>query len=297
MQSTPAVFCTPATLIESTPFMPTQDAFEEASYPWAVETPENSPRWGHSVPNMVESQVAIRREHLRALCTPYFEQMITVLEQASKTQVHPGSELAEVTQAMAYAATSSFQMASYSMSDYATLYDPMLNEDSTEAGDSGAFSCLLSGASSDVGSLDAVDAKSPIPAVPDLDQESDSEKGNMVCRHWKSKGWCRMESNCKFLHPEHKRGISVPKVGNRSSGNCAISGAKCPGMSISEVVMAESELHSASLARRKRRGGRNRTNRNQQVQLGLPEQDVAGVQTAHNFEQCPEFCLPYTSIV
>lgn len=35
------------------------------------------------------------------------------------------------------------------------------------------------------------------------------EKSVMVCRHWKSKGWCRMEENCKFLHPEHKRGTSA----------------------------------------------------------------------------------------
>eukprot|EP00929_Paragymnodinium_shiwhaense_P008920 TRINITY_DN112909_c0_g1_i1.p1 TRINITY_DN112909_c0_g1~~TRINITY_DN112909_c0_g1_i1.p1 ORF type:complete len:518 (+),score=71.71 TRINITY_DN112909_c0_g1_i1:72-1625(+) len=33
-----------------------------------------------------------------------------------------------------------------------------------------------------------------------------AEKSVMVCRHWKSKGWCRLEDSCKFLHPQHKRG-------------------------------------------------------------------------------------------
>merc|ERR1719502_1316402 len=32
----------------------------------------------------------------------------------------------------------------------------------------------------------------------------------MVCRHWKSKGWCRLGSSCKFQHPEHKRGVAGP---------------------------------------------------------------------------------------
>lgn len=36
-----------------------------------------------------------------------------------------------------------------------------------------------------------------------------SEKSVMVCRHWKSKGWCRLDSACKFLHPESKRGVGI----------------------------------------------------------------------------------------
>merc|ERR1719401_636557 len=31
----------------------------------------------------------------------------------------------------------------------------------------------------------------------------------MVCRHWKSKGWCRYGSECKFLHRENKRGVTT----------------------------------------------------------------------------------------
>jgi len=29
----------------------------------------------------------------------------------------------------------------------------------------------------------------------------------MVCRHWKCKGFCKLGDQCKFLHPEHKRGV------------------------------------------------------------------------------------------
>merc|ERR1719367_2178037 len=31
---------------------------------------------------------------------------------------------------------------------------------------------------------------------------------SMVCRHWRSKGWCRYQTTCKFLHPEHKQGAA-----------------------------------------------------------------------------------------
>merc|ERR1719215_2124832 len=41
--------------------------------------------------------------------------------------------------------------------------------------------------------------------------DSELDKSIMVCRHWKSKGWCRMEDKCKFLHPDHKRGSGTRK--------------------------------------------------------------------------------------
>lgn len=45
-------------------------------------------------------------------------------------------------------------------------------------------------------------------------------KSVMVCRHWKSKGMCRLEGECKFLHPEHKRGTGARKGGaGRSTGD------------------------------------------------------------------------------
>jgi len=36
-----------------------------------------------------------------------------------------------------------------------------------------------------------------------------AHKCAVVCRHWKSKGWCRMSDECKFAHPEHKKGVGA----------------------------------------------------------------------------------------
>jgi hypothetical protein len=70
----------------------------------------------------------------------------------------------------------------------------------------------------------------------------------MVCKHWKSKGWCRLGSSCKFLHPEHKRGASAPQ------STIGVDGAIPPP--------------PMALVRRKKRGGKNRSNRGQHEHLG-----------------------------
>lgn len=50
--------------------------------------------------------------------------------------------------------------------------------------------------------------------VPAESHNADSPGGQaksaVVCRHWKSKGWCRMGNECKFAHPEHKCGAGLP---------------------------------------------------------------------------------------
>merc|ERR1719240_164786 len=105
-------------------------------------------------------------------------------------------------------------------------------------------------------------------ALPeDPEQASDSEKSLMVCRHWKTKGWCRLEGNCKFLHPEHKRGIAAPKgCGGGSINNGDMSKAACPGMSTTSGL-PEDAPSAAALSRRKKRGGRNRSNKVNQAEL------------------------------
>lgn len=52
------------------------------------------------------------------------------------------------------------------------------------------------------------------------------EKSQMVCRHWKTKGWCRMEGQCKFLHPEHKRGsgVATPTASRRLTEGASADG-------------------------------------------------------------------------
>merc|ERR1719405_287702 len=192
---------------------------------------------------------------------------------------------------MANEAGSSFQSSFLSM-PFPSQYDRMLDEVSTEAGGSGAFSCLLSTPStSRRESIDALDVKSVelFSSSQDMEPGSDSEKSNMVCRHWKSKGWCRMESNCKFLHPEHKRGVAAPNTGSRGG----ISGVMCPDMRTtsgqSETATAENDSYSASMARRKRRGGRNRVKRSQ---VGDPDQGVSDTRAQFLFGDHLSHCSP-----
>mmetsp|Transcript_51534 Transcript_51534/g.122565 ORF Transcript_51534/g.122565 Transcript_51534/m.122565 type:complete len:474 (-) Transcript_51534:125-1546(-) len=40
-----------------------------------------------------------------------------------------------------------------------------------------------------------------------------------VCRHWKTKGWCRLEANCKFLHPLQSRGMQQKNQAQKAGGN------------------------------------------------------------------------------
>merc|ERR1719240_627321 len=65
------------------------------------------------------------------------------------------------------------------------------------------------------------------------DTSGNAEKSVMVCRHWKSKGWCRLEASCKFLHPEHKRG-SIPaskSAAGPKASSAAASGDKAQATS------------------------------------------------------------------
>lgn len=207
----------------------------------------------------------ISRELLRTVCEPFFEQMITALQHALQEQMLAQQQCPDtINHAMKNALANQGCLQPWS------CLDPTFDEESTEADDFGAFASLLSGCPSEA------DTKSPetdvvaplsleyaLPEEPeqssDLELELDSEKSSMVCRHWKTKGWCRMESNCKFLHPEHKRGVAAPG---------GISRATCPGMST-----GESEMPVAALARRKKRGGKNRSNKG--VPADVPNSGVS----------------------
>jgi len=45
------------------------------------------------------------------------------------------------------------------------------------------------------------------PQTPPAALSSPSAANSAVCCHWKNKGWCKYQQACKFLHPEHKRGV------------------------------------------------------------------------------------------
>lgn len=54
-------------------------------------------------------------------------------------------------------------------------------------------------------------------------EESGQPPEAMVCRHWKTKGWCRLEAACKFLHPEEQRGSAAPVPTTRPDPSAASS--------------------------------------------------------------------------
>lgn len=43
---------------------------------------------------------------------------------------------------------------------------------------------------------------------PKRSAEESKPSKNAVCRHWRSKGWCKYQTTCRFLHPEHKQGVA-----------------------------------------------------------------------------------------
>jgi hypothetical protein len=221
-------------------------------------------------------QPVISRELLRSVCEPFFEQMLTALQQTlqeTQRQQYAGSLAIDTTSQMTKSAY--FQPGSHMHTQQFTYLNPMIDEESTEADDVGAFASLLSGPSSESEGFDGVEAQTPeamvaqppvaSQALPeDSEQVSDSEKSTMVCRHWKTKGWCRLEANCKFLHPEHKRGIAAPQGCSSGSTNVGdMSKAACPGMSTTCGLPGDVPSVVA-LPHRRKRGGRNRSSKGAQ---------------------------------
>jgi len=265
MNSAPATLRIPAIPVQVTPIS-TPEMFQNEPYPWAMHTPEASPRcWEkggcfapqapvqpvlsqklmqsmcapyfeqmcHEIQSGVSAQqlsgnTMVSRELLRQMCEPFFEKMTSALQQALQQQMQQETHWAQVT----------CQPAGNTGFHYQTPFF-RFDEESTEASESCAFASLFSVTSSEVDHLDVAEEKSEGSELA-----SDVDRSPMVCRHWKSKGWCRLESSCKFLHPEHKRGVCAPADG-------------------------------AAALRRKKRGGKNRSARAQQEQLGNEGQKAA----------------------
>mmetsp|Transcript_70655 Transcript_70655/g.196541 ORF Transcript_70655/g.196541 Transcript_70655/m.196541 type:complete len:377 (-) Transcript_70655:152-1282(-) len=95
--------------------------------------------------------------------------------------------------------------------------------------------CFPLGRTSSAGKPVDAEASHPVPARgPATAQEfqtSAADGGNaslsnennsraLVCCHWKNKGWCRLEGDCKFQHPEHKRGIGAAVAGADTTKAC-----------------------------------------------------------------------------
>lgn len=155
----------------------------------------------------------VSKELLRRICEPFFEQMIVALMAVvnAPQSPYPGDE-------EAYKAYYQTNHSSQSQLD-------QLQEDeaSSEPSDACAFSAVLVGSS--VGSPwqtcpleEKAISNGPVcTKVSGGAKNKDQDKSDkaapatvIVCRHWKSKGWCRMESGCKFAHPDHKCGVGAP---------------------------------------------------------------------------------------
>lgn len=173
---------------------------------------------------------AVPRECVRKMCEPFFEHMVTVVQEALEYQVQQPHQWTHG--------------AYWPRQPAAVAPLCRFDDESTEAESPSAFPSLFSGTSSDADPFDAAERKSEISELV-----GDADKSIMVCRHWKSKGWCRLGCDCKFLHPESKRGISVP---------------------------AEGTAPSAPHAPRRKRGGKNRAAKAPQEQRGSEGRSAAG---------------------
>jgi hypothetical protein len=151
----------------------------------------------------------ISKELLRTICEPFFEQMLTavhatlhvqLLAQFQDTQSDAKKEEEHCFQSLLPTDPTSTQR-SKSAEEPST-------EDASNASECGAFSSVFSAAPSTIEN-DRISAKGRVDLA---EEDSDGEKSRMVCRHWKTKGWCRLEDSCKFLHPAYKRGVATASV-------------------------------------------------------------------------------------
>jgi len=82
------------------------------------------------------------------------------------------------------------------------------------------------------------------------------EKSPMVCRHWKSKGWCKLEGKCKFLHPEHKRGTGPSPSAQRHANGTGVQRCISTGVSPTESTPSTaSQQRGSKVSRCKSSGG------------------------------------------
>lgn len=223
--------------------------------------------WHKEPPRLGRSEEpVVSRDLLRSVCEPFFEQMLTALQEALEEQGKRQRE-EQVRNVQNVAQCQNFLPLQ--------RLDPTPDEESTDVEGFGAFASLLSGPCSSPSTSDRSDIPTTRPSdlasgtfcqpltqthslKEEPDQISDQEKSTMVCRHWKSKGWCRLESNCKFLHPEHKRGVAGTKASSTSSTNRGdISGSDCHGirttLKLSEALSNDGQVPVAAASGQKKK--------------------------------------------
>jgi len=242
----------PATGCPNTPAIgfPPTPAILQGAPPWAVNTPEVSPvLWERCPPprggDDPSANLAggLSKELLRRVCEPFFDQMLVAL--------------AEVLSAQSPYMTAESDQYSLKVGSNADQLNEESGEEACDSQEFGAFSSVLvqdspwqglpqdgpmvltqqQGGSGDVESEQA--------------QAGEPEKTIMVCRHWKSKGWCRLGAACKFAHPDHKCGVGAPKGSGVGSG-----GARTGDKSSDEEGAPDGQKKSSRKRRGKARGGK-----------------------------------------
>jgi hypothetical protein len=201
-----------------TPHMATAAVFQQPTSPWVTQTPESSPMLWNCAPSpdsyglnpFDSSQKCISKEFLRAVCEPFFDQMLTAIYQTLQAQNQQAMHVQGHCMGAQVSATAGHQQVSATgvCNSYGlpTCEEPS-TEDGSDVSDAGAFSAILTPPSAEEEQVKKT-RWCDVEAESDAEEDSDMEATAMVCRHWKSKGWCRLEKNCKFLHPEHQRGVS-----------------------------------------------------------------------------------------
>jgi hypothetical protein len=235
-----------------TPHIATPALFQHGVPPWAMQTPETSPMlWGRAPlesyavnPTASANKGIISKELLRSVCEPFFDQMVMAVHHALQVQ-----QAADLQSQCESARPGSSNVQGMPCEEQSTA-------EGSDASDCGAFSAVFTPSTEEgcakqlqqvaaQGKAAGAENSAPVElqAVRQAESEdgSDHEKSVMVCRHWKSKGWCRMEGSCKFAHPEHKRGV----------GSVAASG----------IVAPTSEQHSAPPVDAKKKSSKRRKNK------------------------------------
>jgi len=195
----------------STPNLADPAVFNNGYYPWAVKTPEASPfGWGTAPRNefCVDASTSSRNEPgqplisralLKAVCEPFFDQMLTAVQEAVEQQLMQ-NQLQQMQQQSIdqLGDERCLRSSSLHFQQGACQLEPLPDEESTDLDEvGGAFASLLSGPSSEHQSEDEASdglthemTLKSLPPSHGLDDEAgalDSEKSIMVCRHWKSK--------------------------------------------------------------------------------------------------------------
>jgi len=172
------------------------------------------------------SQQGLSKELLRRVCEPFFDQMIIALLSVLQGQNGQNSYAGEQDQTAPSQAFGSCFQPSHS-SPSLQCVEQMSDEESEPGGfGGGAFSSVLIAPS---GTWEAAPASVPELIATKVSGAAKPKDPNatptiIVCRHWKSKGWCRMEAGCKFSHPDHKCGVGAPN-GGKGNGPAALGDA------------------------------------------------------------------------